>query len=196
MVAAPRSRAERTAGSPTSPGSPDRRGRRLGAQPAARRSRPFAAPTRGIRSGSDRREIADAAAGERGGRAGRRTSPGGAGRKHRRFLASLGWSGPGDAGWRRGGDRGGWRPTLQTVLLPRLYRSLARPNSCLQRNVDAVATPVTRDLSFPERSFLEDSFVFSLGPRAAPTDACPRARILLPSVSWLGTGRILCWLSE
>lgn len=186
MAAAPRCGAERTA--PTSQavrtgGVAAQAPSPLRVAPAPSRRQPagFAAGATAGRSPTPR-QVSGAAA---------RTSPGGARRKHRRFLASPGRSGPGDAGWRRGGDRGGWRPTLQAVLPPRLCRSLARLNSCLQRKVDAVSAPVARDLSFPERSFLEDSFVFSLGPRAAPTDVCSRARILLPSVSWLGTGRIL-----
>lgn len=175
MAAAHRRGAERTARSPTSERASERGS--PGGVEAQAPSPPRVAPApwrrrpRGIRSGSGRREIADAAAGERGG--GRRGSPGGAGREHRRFLAA-----PGPVGSRgcrveakRRPGRVGGPPSR-----PHSRRASASPSPAETAVYNGIRTKIRRqsgrDLFVTEWPFLEDSFVLSLGPRAAAPDRC------------------------
>lgn len=195
MAAAHRRGAERTARSPTSERASERGS--PGGVEAQAPSPPRVAPApwrrrpRGIRSGSGRREIADAAAGERGG--GRRGSPGGTGREHRRFLAA-----PGPVGSRgcrveakRRPGRVGVHPPGRTPGAPpprpRPPKQLFTTES--GRRFGASRAETFLSLNGPFWRIL----LCSAWARVQQllTDASPRARIRLPSVSWLGSRRVL-----
>lgn len=173
MAAAHRRGAERTARSPTSERASEavREGRRP-RRPARRASLP---PLGG----------AGPAGFAAGAAAGRSPTPrqvsgveaGGAAREARGGSTGVSWplpgrSGPGDAG---GGEEetgaGGGPPSR-----PHSRRATASPSPAETAVYNGIRTKIRRhwgrDLSVTEWPFLEDSFVLSLGPRAAAPDRC------------------------